>query len=425
MSSPTSPADPPSGGSSATGDREAALARVRTLLLEAGADEQAIERAVADEVLDLLTVDLLLVPAKQQYSPREVSDMTGLPLETLQRLWRALGFRQAADDDRVLTAMDVDAVRNLQQLLQLGVTEMDSALQLARVIGSSMARIAEAGLLRGGEALKPDEDSVLAADAFASVAEDTVPAMGRLLEFAWRRHMQAVARRQVMLRAGGAHAGTGPELAVGFADMVGFTLLSQHLRDDELAAVVRRFEDISYDIVTACGGRVVKTIGDEVMFVVGDVVSAARIAVGLAEAYADDDLLSDVRVGMAFGPVLIRDGDYFGPTVNLASRIVRIADPGTVLVSDELHRHLEEAAGDEFTGRPLRPRVLKDVGRVQLWSCRRATDASSAASSGAPSRRRQARWERLAVVLRDLEDLRSVGERILTSGKRGEPPDPG
>ena len=119
--------------------------------------------------------------------------------------------------------------------------------------------------------------------------------------------------------------------------MVGFTLLSQHLSDEELAAVVRRFEEISHDIVTSARGRVVKMIGDEVMFVTDTVADAARIGLDLADAYADDDLLSDVRVGLASGPVLARDGDYFGPTVNLAHRIVNIGNPGTVLMSDEFH----------------------------------------------------------------------------------------
>jgi adenylate cyclase len=399
---------------------EAALERVRRSLREAGASEQAIDEAVAGDVLDLLAVDTLFVPARRRFTPRQVSEITLLPLETLKRFWRALGFLEPADDEPVLTAMDVEAVHNLQSLLRLGVTELDTALQLARVVGSSMARVAEAGLLRGSDALGAADDSVMAADVFTAVAEETLDSMGRLLEFVWRRHMQATARRAVMQRAAAA-TGDGAVLVVGFADMVGFTLLSQHLHDDELALVVRRFEELAYDIVTGAGGRVVKMIGDEAMFVVDDPVAGAGIGVGLAEAYARDDLLSDVRVGMAAGPVLVRDGDYYGPVVNLASRIVGIADPGSVLVSDEMHAMLEGAAPESFAGRPLRPRVLKDVGRVQLWTCRRAGE-ERAAPSGRGGHGR-ARWERLATALRDLEELRSAGERFLTAGRRPAPGD--
>jgi len=392
------------------------------VLLQAGASEDAIEQAVADDVLDLFAVDLLTVPARRQYTPREVSETTGLPLELLQRLWRALGFLQPADDEPALTDLDIEAVRVLQSMLHFGLTDLDTALQLARVIGSSMARIAEAGLLRGAENLGASQDSVLAADAFVSVAEETLPSLAELLTFVWRRHMQAVARRTVMVRTAAHQDGVGPVLAVGFADMVGFTLLSQHLHDGELASVVRRFEEISYDIVASYGGRVVKTIGDEVMFVVSTAASAARIGVSLAEAYADDDLLSDVRVGLAAGPVLVRDGDYFGPTVNLAARIVAIAEPGTVLVSDELHDRLEEEARDEFMGKPLRPRVLKDVGRVQLWTCRRRRkDGDNEDREGRWDRRR-ARSERFACVIRDLDDLRAAGERLLSGAREDFPP---
>ena len=398
-------------------EREDALARVRRALLGAGATDEAIDEAVAREVLDLLAVDLLTVPSGRKFTPAEVSHETGLPLPVLKRMWRALGFLEPADDEAVLTDLDIGAARDLCHLLDLGVTELDTALQLARVVGSSMARVAEASLLRGAEALGAADDDVAAADVFASVAGQTLPTMARLLEFAWRRHLQAVARRAILLRAREKESGSGPVLAVGFADMVGFTLLSQHLGDDELAAVVRRFEEISYDIVAAHGGRVVKTIGDEVMFVVSDPASAARIGIELAEAYADDDLLGDVRVGLAAGSLLVRDGDYFGPTVNLAARIVQIAEPGTVLVSDELHSMLARAATREFSGHPLRPRVLKDVGRVQLWSCRRRTD--EATDTTARSEARRARRERLGRLLRDLDELRAVGQRVVSGNRQG------
>jgi len=399
--------------------RAAALAHVRSLLLDAGATEEEVDRAVAEDVLDLLTVDRLLVPGRRRYSQREVADLTGLPLDLLRRFWRALGFADVGEDERAFTDLDIEAVELFQGMVRLGATEAETALQLARVIGSSMARIAEAEVVPGSLATGAEDDSVLAADAFASVADATLPAMARLLEFVWRRHVQAATRRTMLLRTLGKTAGASPVLAVGFADMVGFTLLSQHLGEDELAAVVRRFEEISHDIVTGLGGRVVKMIGDEVMFVVDNVVAAARIGLGLADAYADDELLSDVRVGLAVGPVLLRDGDYFGPTVNFSHRIVNIANPGTVLMSNEFHTELMSEAPDEFTGKALRPRMLKDLGRVQLWWCGRAGQEPDGAGMQA-DRRRNIRWERLAEVLRDLDDLREAGERLLSKDRRAQ-----
>jgi adenylate cyclase len=396
-------------------ERAAALEHVREVLLMHGATDDEIDRAVADGVIDLFVVDRMLVPSRRRYTKAEVAELTGVEPEKLERFWRALGFPGFDDDERVFTDLDLEAVRIFQGMLALGATEMDTALQIARVIGSSMARIAEAELVPG-IMISTEVDPVLSADAFASVADVTISAMAKLLEFVWRRQVAAGIQRNMMLRSHGLAPGESPVLAVGFADMVGFTLLSQHVSSDELAAVVRRFEEISHDIVTRARGRVVKMIGDEVMFVVDRVTEAARIGIDLADAYADDDLLSDVRVGLTCGPVLLRDGDYFGPTVNLAHRIVNIANPGTVIMSDDFHDALEEESPGEFTARSLRPRLLKDLGRVQLWWLARPGQEADGTGAAA-DRRRNVRWERMAEVLRDLEELRGVGERLLSSNR--------
>jgi adenylate cyclase len=400
----------------------AALSHVRELLHMHGATDDEIDQALADDVLDLFVFDRVLVPSRKRYTRGEVAELTGVSLEILVRFWRALGFPNASDDERSFTDLDLEAVRLFQGMQALGAARTDTALQLARVIGSSMSRIAEAELVPGNM-FSTEYDQVLAADAFASVADITIPAMARLLEFVWRRQVAAGIRRTMMLRSRGVAPGESPVLVVGFADMVGFTLLSQHLSDPELAAVVQRFEELSHDIVTSLGGRVVKMIGDEVMFVVESVAAAARIGLDLADAYADDELLSDVRVGLALGPVLLREGDYFGTTVNLAHRIVNIGNPGTVLISDELQTALLEVAPDEFTTKSLRPRLLKDLGRVQLWWLGRVGHEPDGTGLAA-DRRRNVRWERLSEVLRDLEELRGVGERLLSSNRSPGSVDP-
>jgi adenylate cyclase len=395
--------------------REAALAHVKEILLMHGATEEEIDKAVEDGVIDLFVADRMLVPSRRRYNRIEVSELTGVSLDKLERFWRALGFPGVDDEEPAFTDLDLEAVRLFQGLQALGAADVETAIQMARVIGSSMARIAEAELVPG-DMVSAEVDPVLSAEAFAGIADLTIPAMAKLLEFVWRRQVAAGIQRSMMLRSHGLAPGQSPALAVGFADMVGFTLLSQHLSDEELAAVVRRFEEISHDIVTSTRGRVVKMIGDEVMFVVDSVADAARIGLDLADAYADDDLLSDVRVGLSCGPVLVRDGDYFGPTVNLAHRIVNIGNPGTVLMSDEFHTSLLEEAPDEFAAEALRPRLLKDLGRVQLWWLGRPGREADGTGAAA-DRRRNVRWERLSEVLRDLEELRGVGERLLTANR--------
>jgi hypothetical protein len=153
-------------------------------------------------------------------------------------------------------------------------------------------------------------------------------------------------------------------------------------------------------------------IGDEVMFVVPTATGAAAIGLSLAEAYAGDQLLSDVRVALAVGPVLVQDGDFYGPVVNLASRLVGVANPGTVLVSDEFRVALEneDRESGAFDLRALRTRNLKDIGRIQAWKLSR-----SGTEPGA-DRRRNMRWERLEGVLRELDELRDRGEKAVNRG---------
>jgi len=415
-----------------------ALERVRAFLRAHGTSEEEIAEAEARDVLDLLVADRALIPAERRYTQSEVSEMTGMDPELTRRFWRALGFPDAPPDERMFTELDVEALVTLRSMIDIGVADVDTSLQFARVIGSSMARIAEAEAspaVRGMAVGPGPGDTVEAADRFAQLADHTLPALARLLEFAWRRHVQAAVRRSMLQRSRD-HSATLPVLAVGFADMVGFTTLSQQLSEEELAAVVSRFEEVAHETVTAGGGRVVKMIGDEAMFVADSALEAARIGLALAEAYADDELLSDVRVALAIGPVLVQDGDYYGPVVNLASRVVNMAAPGAVIVTDEFHAALEPALSGgapgeepdrapeeppddtapraEFQFGMLRPRRVKDLGRIQLWVLYRPGTEPVALD-----RRLGGRWERLADVLQDLDELREKGERLITGARSG------
>jgi adenylate cyclase len=235
--------------------RVEALERVRTLLRRLGCTDDEIDRAVADDVVDLLVVDRMLVPAEHRLTQAEVSAVTDIPVELAQRFWRALGFLDVGDDEAVFTEMDVEAIRMFQAMVAMGLVDVDSAVHMARVIGSSMARIAEAQTGPGATPiLMPSGDSLLDADNFARQADASIPAMGRLLEFVWRRHLQAATRRAMLLRTRGSAELNSPVMAVGFADMVGFTMLSQHLGSAQLAAVVSRFEELAHDTVVALGG---------------------------------------------------------------------------------------------------------------------------------------------------------------------------
>ena len=299
-----------------------------------------------------------------RYDLDEVARRSGIDAEQLRSYWRALGFPDPRPGDRVFGDADVEMLTSVVGLMGEGVVEPDVARQMARVIGASLDRIAaaqiDAMVRRAGES---------SADPGAELrTRESAELIPQVLELVWRRRLAAEAQRR-MVRSG---TEGGAPVCVGFADLVGFTAQTQQLDTAALAEVVGRFETIAYDVVSAQGGRVVKTIGDEVMFVNDDIVAGCRTALELARRYRDDEALSDVRVGLASGPVLERDGDVYGHTVNLASRIVSIAYPGSVIVSAELRDAVSDL--DEFTFTSLRSHYLKDIGRLPLWRMRSTND---------------------------------------------------
>ncbi len=345
---------------------EGDLPSMRAVLNAYGVADEEIDSAEHDGTLGYLAIDRLVFPDPPIYDLPALAEVTGLTAEQIAQLWRSLGFPDPTGGERIFTETDADMLHTVAGLLELGLIEPDLVVQMSRVIGSSLARVAGAII----DAIGLDAESETGDDEeFAVAAGTLMPTMPKVMDYVWRRHLQAAARRRVATPVG-----DGPPAlkTVGFADLVGFTALSQQVDEHELAATVDRFETLAYDTVVGQGGRVVKMIGDEVMFVVDDVRAGAEIALSLAEVYAEDSELSDVRVGLATGPALEREADYFGPTVNLASRIVNIAFPGSVVVSDDVHTALD---GDPaFEWRFLKQRRLKDLGKVPLWSVRRATD---------------------------------------------------
>ncbi|MFD0537852.1 adenylate/guanylate cyclase domain-containing protein [Actinomadura luteofluorescens] len=157
---------------------------------------------------------------------------------------------------------------------------------------------------------------------------------------------------------------------VGFADMVSFTQVSRELEEIELARVVEWFEETAADIIASCGGRLVKTLGDEVLFSAGTPEIGAEIALTVAAAIQDETEVPDVRVGVAHGPVLPLMGDVFGTTVNLAARLTSLARPGAVVIDAELAACLEKAPGYEVTRIVKRP--VRGLGIIQPYVLRRS-----------------------------------------------------
>jgi len=378
---------------------------VQEVLAEGGVPSEDIEVAEDRGTLELLAVERLLIPDDPQYTVEEAAAQFGFDPDLLQHFWRALGFPDPRPNEKVFTDTDVANFRTVKQLLDSGVVAPGQALQMSRVIGSSLSRIATAQVdAIEQQVLKADpevdDDLVLEEPderiEFAERASLIFDLLPSVMDYVWRRHLQAEARQRLSREPASERSG----VAVGFADLVGFTALSQQVPDDELARVVDRFEAIAYDTVSGVGGRVVKMIGDEVMFALDSTRDAVEIGLALAETFKEDEALSDVRVGIACGPVLEREGDLYGPVVNLASRIVGIAYPGSVVVSRDVHDALQ---GDEsLKFRSLRSHTLKDIGRVKLWAVRRAGQDEHTLEIA--RRRREAAREWIEVHLPSGED---------------------
>ena len=354
-----------------------AVEAVRDMLLAAGCTPEELAQAEREGTLPLLAVDRLMVPEVARYDLAEVATLTGLAVDKVRQLWRTLGYPVPRQDEVAFTDADVEILAEVGRLMAGDVASTELVLQMSRVIGSSMARIASSQVdvisarVAGSPRPTTVGDAELTDDRIVVSAGALLPIVPRVLTATWQRHLQAAIRRRLSI----AETGQGQLGVVGFADLVGFTALSQQVGGDELAAIVEQFEQLAFDVVTANGGRVVKMIGDEVMFTVDSPVAAAEIGLALAEGTRGADELSDLRVGLAYGPLLEREGDLFGPVVNMASRITSIAFPGSIVVGQAMHDHLEDR--QEYRLRSMRPRYLKDIGRVPLWVLRRGAPAES------------------------------------------------
>ncbi len=273
-----------------------------------------------------------------RYTLAEAAERAGLSFERFGRLNLACGFANPAPDEPVFTDDDIQALRLFQAASDF--FGEDDALQVVRVIGNSMARCADAFISAFvyaiGEQSKHEgftDDDIVAAN---ETAMDLLPAAVQTMDVLLRRNIEQRTRTDALLLGQDWGGVDTIDRAIGFCDLVGYTALSQQLSTEELAAVLRTFETDASDLITEKGGHVVKLIGDEVMFVATDAAGGVEIALSLAETFRNRKDVPPVRIGIADGKVVTREGDYFGPVVNLAARLVKLAPPGGVLAPAEI-----------------------------------------------------------------------------------------
>ncbi|WP_018381930.1 adenylate/guanylate cyclase domain-containing protein [Wenjunlia vitaminophila] len=338
-----------------------------------------------------LRLEQLILGAPRHYTPFQAARAAGVPMELASRFWRAMGFADIGQA-RALTEADVIALRRLAGLVEAGLLSEPMAIQVARSTGQTTARLAEwqiDSFLVG--LTDPSELGLSRAEMAYPLVELLLPELEQFLVYVWRRQLAAVTGRVV--QATDDDETVNRSLAVAFADLVGFTRLSKRLEEEELGELVEAFETTAADLVAAHGGRLIKTLGDEVLFVADDAGVAGDIALRLIETMSNDETMPALRVGMAFGTVTTRMGDVFGTTVNLASRLTSIAPKDNILVDAEMVAALGrggdapvgEAEGDRgraegdsgyrFSVQPMWRRPVRGLGLVEPWLLTRRKQA--------------------------------------------------
>lgn len=342
-----------------------------------GADDRP-DQPDLTEALDVLESYLMGEPPS--LNRREVAEQAGVPMEIAHELWRLLGFPTQTDEAIAFTPADVQALKYSHDLMELGILSADRQAALVRTWGRSFARLADwqTNLLTS-VALDSGRDP---AETLAELTQEVLPRVDALQSYAWRRHLVSAANRMLAVESPGSPVA---DLAVIFVDIVGYTSRSRTLSESELVEWLEYFEGETLSLVVDSGVRIIKNIGDEVLLVTDDVSTAADVALEMTRRGADEeDRFPSVRAGLAYGAVVSRLGDVFGPTVNIAARLTSVARPGTVVVDRGAHEALsgrrdddagggQERAGDSaYSLRRIRRVSVKGYSRLEAWALRPA-----------------------------------------------------
>ena len=328
------------------------------------------------ERLAIKALEAKLLGGERKLRRREVAAGAGVSILSARKVWRALGFPNFNDEDVAFTERDQAALSSILDLVRAGILTEEAAISVTRSIGQMTDRMVVWQI----EALVEDMVSeqgipdAVARKQLVGRLPSLVDSLEEILVYSYRRQLNAgVQRLAVRAEAGLQASEEGREgdeddsplplaRAVGFADLVSYTSLSRRMNEKTLAQLVQRFENKCAEIISVGGGRLVKTVGDEVLYIAETPAAGAEISLALAQAFTEDEILPQCRVSMVWGRILSRLGDIYGPTVNLAARLTTLAQPGTVLVDAMTAAALGQ--DDRFVLVPQKSENVRGFGEI-------------------------------------------------------------
>lgn len=317
-------------------------------------------------------LESLILGGAPVHTGAELAARFGMSIEDTRRLWRSLGFPEIDPREVMFTDADATALGLAGMAVERGIVDLDTAVNLTRALGQTMARMADWDVATLSPKGRPGESTRDLSVRRVDEAMRLVTEMGGLFEelilYAWRRHLAAAIARTAMFADDEEDDTSTTHVTVGFADLVQFTALSNEIGEDRVGDMIEIFEARCHDVVTTHGGRVIKSLGDSVLFVVDDAVRGLDIADGIITVIGRDGRMPDVRLGLASGPVAQRIGDVFGPAVNMAARLTGVARRNRAIIDEATASLLPP---DRFEVRKLPGRPLRGFGIVEPIAVRR------------------------------------------------------
>jgi adenylate cyclase len=334
-----------------------------------GVPLEELKRRSLDGTLMFLPAERVLVGG-HRYTASQIAELAGVDLDFLVSIRRAMGLPVPGEEEAVYTEDELESVRTTNAFREAGISE-EEMFELTRILGRGLSQAAEAMralVLR--LVLEPGVSEQELAQRYALATSQLAPLLGPLLTNLLTLHLRQMAESEAISaaeRSGGQLPGSR-EIAVGFADLVGFTRLGEEVAPDELGRLAGRLEVLASEVIES-PVRVVKTIGDAVMLASPDPAVLIEGSLALVDAAdAEGEEFPQLRAGVAMGPALSRAGDWFGRPVNLASRITGVARPGSVLVDREAREASRESYRWSFAGE-RRLRGIREP--VTLYRARR------------------------------------------------------